>query len=118
LVDGDLYLHGNALADLIGIADEVTIITVACPRERQLAQFTDNRVRKPLRFLRGRRTRKKMKRIVELCRSEAALLELYQDWFNFVKSTAKPSFVVTYNDGDYFVRQSPSDPRDISSLIN
>ena len=108
LVDGDLYLHSNALSDVIGIAQEVKIVTLACPRERLLRQFTENRINKPGKLFDDKRRKKKIRRIVKLCENQLSLNELYADWFKFVESSKFESFIFKHDGGAYEISQGNS----------
>ena len=106
LIDGDIYLHINALTDLMSIAENVTIVTLATPRNRLLEQFKKFRGYKAERILSSKRTRKKTKRLLELFQNRVALNELYSDWFRFVVETRKQAYLVTHDGEGYALSQN------------
>ena len=105
LIDGDIYLHDNALADLMSVANSVTIVTLAPPRKRLLEQFQKFRGYKANRMLSRKRTRKKIKRLSELIQNRVAMNELYSDWFHFVGKTGNKCYLITYDGAGYVLSQ-------------
>jgi SAM-dependent methyltransferase len=105
LIDGDIYLHINALADLMSVAEKVTIVTLATPRNRLLEQFKKFRAYKADEMFSSKRTRKKTKRLLDLFQNPVALNELYTDWFRFVEETGKQAYLVTHDGAGYELSQ-------------
>lgn len=96
LVDGDLYHHSRALADVLAAAERVTIVTVRCPRDRLLAQFRAGRTGNRKKTMLSRQRRQKIKQLSALYESETALNEMFEDWFAFVRRQPDQGFVFEY----------------------
>jgi 2-polyprenyl-3-methyl-5-hydroxy-6-metoxy-1,4-benzoquinol methylase len=94
LIDGDLYHHSRALADLMGVAREVTVVTVACPRKKLREQFNENRVPDVKKSVPTTRRRKKLKKLLSLYESPQSLRSLYTEWLDFLATRGLRSFVV------------------------
>ncbi|MEX2298759.1 MAG: methyltransferase domain-containing protein [Dongiaceae bacterium] len=99
LIDGDLFHHSRALADVMATAEKVTIVTVWCPRERLLQQFREGRTGKHKKTMLSHQHRKKIKQLSALYESETALQTMFDEWFAFVKRRLDPGFVVEYDNG-------------------
>ncbi len=104
LIKGDVYQHSNALSDLISIAGQVRIVTLACPRQRLLDQFFQYRVNKTSWriFSRSRRSRKN-KKLIDLYKDRHSMNEMYADWFRFLDEAGHKSLVVSHDGGRYSV---------------
>ena len=106
LIDGDLFRHSNALSDLISIAGQTTVVTLACPLERLLRQFTENRIRSGGKLFRRRKNR----RLLRLYQNRVSFNELYADWFAFFRQAGLDSYVVKHDGGPYSVSRENSLP--------
>jgi 2-polyprenyl-3-methyl-5-hydroxy-6-metoxy-1,4-benzoquinol methylase len=101
LIDGDRYHHSRTLADLMAIAREVTVITVACPRERLRDQFKGSRMHDIKKSILSARRRKKLKKLLALYESPESLRSLYLDWLDFLTSRGLRNFIVAPASGGY-----------------
>jgi predicted kinase len=99
LVDGDLYHHSRALADVMATAERVTIVTVWCPRERLLEQFRAGRTGNRKKAMLSRQHRKKIRQLSALYESQMAFNAMFEDWFAFVRRQPDMGFVVEYGTG-------------------
>jgi hypothetical protein len=104
LLRGDVYKHSNALSDLMSVAGQVRIVTLACPRQRLLDQFLQHRVNKKRwkTFSVSRRSRKN-KKLVNLYKDRLNMNEMYADWFRFLEEADHESMVVGHDVGRYSV---------------
>ncbi len=103
IIDGDMYHHGNFLADLISVAEQVLVITVACPGSRLLGQFKESRLPKSQRLFKSARTRKKHKKLLETYENRAALNEVYDQWFKFLQEARLKSAIVKHDGPPYTI---------------
>lgn len=105
LIDGDIYHHINSLADLMSVAEKVTIVTLATPRLRLLEQFTKFRAYKADRIWSSKRIRKRTKILLDLFGSRVSMNELYADWFRFVGASGKQAYLITHDGSEYALSQ-------------
>jgi 2-polyprenyl-3-methyl-5-hydroxy-6-metoxy-1,4-benzoquinol methylase len=101
LIDGDRYHHSRTLADLMAIAREVTVVTVACPRERLRDQFKGSRMHDIKKSMLSARRRKKLKKLLSLYERPESLKSLYADWLDFLSERGLRNFVVASAPGGY-----------------
>ena len=101
MIEGDLDLYDRGLRDLIEVAERVSIATVWCPPAELVRRFETDRLdrSKRLQFGKYRRTRKKIRKLVDLYRSPAHLRATFEDWFRFAERHAGPPRIVGHDGG-------------------
>lgn len=108
MVTGDIYKFTHALPELMSVAERVTVLTLACPRKRLLAQFEEGRLPKARGLFGRKAVRKKMARLLELYRNDKALDGVYGDWLATVARWKRPHLVVKHDGAAYSVEEPSS----------
>jgi SAM-dependent methyltransferase len=88
LIDGDIYRYGNALLDMIKVADRVTVVTLWCSPRVLAMRYDAERAGKSTKWhISPWRTRRSRKNRIfsRLFANEYATTALFADWLSFVK---------------------------------
>jgi 2-polyprenyl-3-methyl-5-hydroxy-6-metoxy-1,4-benzoquinol methylase len=101
LIDGDLFHFSRVLTDLMAISAEVTVITVAHPRQELHERFKATRLQNTRKSLTSRRHRKKIDRLLSFLERPAGVRALYREWVNFLETRNIRNFFVTADAGSY-----------------
>jgi hypothetical protein len=104
LIDGDVYRYDNALLDLIGVAETVSVVTIWCSPSQLATRYEAERANTAAKWkymlLRRTRRQKKNLKFPSLLANEQATLALFADWFNFVKRHVEQGVVVIQEDNN------------------
>jgi hypothetical protein len=94
VIDGDLYHYSRVLTDLMAVAQETTVITVACPRKDLIERFKATRLQNTRKSIFSKRHRKKIDRLLDLYERPSSLERLYLEWIDFLRSRQIKNYVV------------------------
>ncbi len=101
LMNSELYQYSHALSDLMSVAQSITVVTLACPRQRLLQQFMEGRAGKAEKFLSPIKRKKKMQTLIELYNNTDSLEAMYADWFSFLDKKGVDSKLVKHDGAAY-----------------
>ncbi|MCH8950757.1 MAG: hypothetical protein IID49_01315 [Proteobacteria bacterium] len=98
LIDGDVYRHDRSLLDLIRVASRVTVVSLWCSPEELARRYNAERAGTVVQRYLSRPHKKKKRILRSLFEKEDATIELFADWFNFVKRNVRNAHVIVQED--------------------